>query len=234
MEQTDADLTRVMVIGAHPDDPEFGAGGTIAKMADAGKEITYVIITAGDKGSHDPNVRPGQLATQREEEQRNAGKVLGVKHFIFLRYPDGILEPTLELRARIAHLIRQHKPHIIFAIDPWRHYQLAPDHRAAGFAALDGLWAAREWYIFPEQLVGDEEPWRVSQVYLYWTDQADHFEDVGCTIERRIEALTCHKSQIRTEPEKLAERIRERCRNAAKESGQDMEYAEAFKLIKFQ
>ena len=126
------ELKRVMVIGAHPDDPEFGAGGTIAKLAAQGKEITYVLITSGDKGSHDPNVRPGQLATRREQEQRNAAAVLGVKEVIYLRYPDGILENTLALRARLAHLIRLHKPHILFAIDPWRHYQLAPDHRAAG------------------------------------------------------------------------------------------------------
>ena len=225
------ELTRVMVIGAHPDDPEFGAGGTIAKLAAQGKEITYVLATSGDKGSHDPNVRPGQLATRREQEQRDAAAVLGVKEVIYLRYADGILENTLALRARLAHLIRQHKPHILFAIDPWRHYQLAPDHRAAGYAALDGLWAAREWHIFAEQLYGDEEPWRVSQAYLYWTDNADHFEDISETIDKKIAALACHASQVGTDTEKLDARMRERAQAVGEP--QNMTYAEGFKLIKF-
>jgi LmbE family N-acetylglucosaminyl deacetylase len=228
---SEEEMTRVMVIGAHPDDPEFGAGGTIAKLAAQGKEITYVLATSGDKGSHDPLVRPGQLATRREQEQRNAAAVLGVKEVIYLRYPDGILENTLALRARLAHLIRQHKPHILFAIDPWRHYQLAPDHRAAGYAALDALWAAREWHIFAEQLYGDEAPWRVSQAYLYWTDNADHFEDISDTIDKKIAALACHVSQVGTNTERLDERMRERGKAEGEALG--MEYAEGFKLIKF-
>ena len=228
---TDAEMTRVMVIGAHPDDPEFGAAGTIAKLAAQGKEITYVLATSGDKGSHDPNVRPGQLATLREHEQRKAAAELGVKEVIYLRYPDGILENTLALRARIAHIIRQYKPHIVFAIDPWRHYQLAPDHRAAGYASLDGIWAAREWHIFAEQLNGDEAPWRVSQCYLYWTDNADHYEDISDVIDKKIAALACHSSQVGTDITQLGERMRER----AKEVGEphNMAYAESFKLIKF-
>lgn len=228
---TEEEMTRVMVIGAHPDDPEFGAGGTIAKLAAAGKEITYVLITSGDKGSHDPNVRPGQLATLREQEQRNAADVLGVKHVVYLRYADGILENTLALRARLAHIIRQDKPHIIFAIDPWRHYQLAPDHRAAGYASLDALWAAREWHIFAEQLYGDEAPWRVSRAYLYWTDNADHFEDITDTIDKKIQALACHVSQVGTDIRQLDERMRERARLTGEPH--NMPYAEGFKLINF-
>jgi LmbE family N-acetylglucosaminyl deacetylase len=225
------DLKRVMVIGAHPDDPEFGAGGTIAKLAAQGKEITYVLATSGDKGSHDPNVRPGQLATRREQEQRDAAAVLGVNEVIYLRYPDGILENTLALRSRLAHLIRLHKPHILFAIDPWRHYQLAPDHRAAGYAALDALWAAREWHIFAEQLYGDEEPWRVSQAYLYWTDNADHYEDISDTMDLKIAALACHASQVGTDTAKLDARMRERSKSVGE--AVNMAYAEGFKLIKF-
>lgn len=224
-------LDRVLVIAAHPDDPEFGAGGTIAKWAAAGKQITYVLLTSGDKGSRDPTIRPGQLATNREEEQRAAARTLGVEQVIFLRHPDGILDNTLELRRQLAHLIRTHKPHIVMAIDPWRHYQLHPDHRAAGYAALDGVWAAREWHIFAEQLIGDEEPWRVKEVYLFWTDSADYYEDVTATIDRRIAALTCHVSQVGTDHAKLDERIRERARKVGEKY--DVEYAEEFKRIQF-
>ena len=107
-----------------------------------------------------------------------AAAELGVKDVVFLRHPDGILENTLELRRQLAMIIRQYRPNIVVTIDPWRHYQLHPDHRAAGQAALDAVWAAREWYIFPEQLVEDAEPWRVKEVYLFWTENADYWEDI--------------------------------------------------------
>jgi len=228
--QTQEDLSRVMVIAAHPDDPEFGCGGTVAKWAAEGKQITYVLFTSGDKGSHDPAIRPGQLAALREKEQRKAAEVLGVENVVFLRYADGVLENTLALRGQLAGIIRHHKPHIVLAIDPWKAYQLHPDHRAAGYAALDAIWAAREWNLFAEQLVGDEDPWRVREVYLFWTDYADHWEDITSTIGARIQALSCHVSQVGTDLEKLDERIRERARAAGKEQGFD--YAEAFKRIK--
>lgn len=231
MTNTTESLDRVMVIAAHPDDPEFGAGATIAKWALAGKEIMYVLLTSGDKGSKDPNVRPGQLATQREEEQRAAAEEIGIKEVIFLRHPDGILDNTIELRRQIAHLIRKYKPHIVLGIDPWRHYQLHPDHRAAGFAALDGVWSAREWHIFGEQLVGDEEPWRVKEIYLFWTDNPDYFEDVTETIDRRIAALSHHISQVGTDRQKLDERMRERLKKVGEKY--EVEYAEEFKRIQF-
>lgn len=224
-------LNRVLVIAAHPDDPEFGAGGTIAKWAAAGKEITYVLLTSGDKGSKDPAIRAGQLASQREAEQRAAARVLGVREVIYLRHGDGILEYNLEIRRQITNLIRLHKPHIVMAIDPWRHYQLHPDHRAAGYAALDAVWSAREWHIFPEQLIGDEEPWRTKEIYLFWTDHADYWEDTTSTIDLRIAALACHVSQVGTDTAKLDERIRERARKVGEQPG--YEYAEEFKRIQF-
>ncbi len=221
---------RVMVIAAHPDDPEFGCAGTIVKWAQSGKRITYVLLTSGDKGSHDPDLRPGRLATMREEEQRAAAKELGVHRVIFLRYPDGILENTMELRRQLSALIREHRPHILFTIDPWRHYQLHPDHRAAGQAALDATWSAREWYIFPEQLVGDMEPWRVKEVYLFWTDEPNYWEDITCCIEARISALARHASQVGLDIEKLADRIRKSAQEAGRAPG--YRYAEAFKRIR--
>jgi LmbE family N-acetylglucosaminyl deacetylase len=219
---------RVLVIAAHPDDPEFGAGGTIAKWAAQGREIEYVLLTSGDKGGRDPSVRPGQLATRRENEQRSAATALGVRNVTFLRYPDGLVENTLTLRQRLSEIIRRRKPHILLAIDPWKTYQLHPDHRAAGFAALDAVYAAREWNIFPEQLDGDEEPWRVREIYLFWTDNADYWEDVSDTIAARIDSLCCHESQVGTD--RLDKRIRERCAAVGERCGHA--FAEEFKLIK--
>ena len=224
-------LDRVMVIAAHPDDPEFGCAGTVVKWAQAGKKITYVLLTSGDKGSHDPDLRPGQLAALREEEQLAAARELGVEQVIFLRHPDGLLENTLELRRQLSNLIRQHKPHILVTIDPWRRYQLHPDHRAAGQAALDAMYAAREWHIFPEQLVGEVKPWRVQEAYLFWTDSADHWEDISESIETRISALARHASQVSLKMEKLAERIRNWTHEMGEEAG--YEHAEAFKRFQF-
>jgi LmbE family N-acetylglucosaminyl deacetylase len=227
--------TSAMVIAAHPDDMEFGCGGTIAKLAEEGKKITLLLLTSGDKGSHDHTLRPDKLADRRETEQRAANAALGVEKVIFLRHPDGLLENSMFLRRQLAQIIRQEKPDIVFAIDPWRHYQLAPDHRAAGQAALDAVWAAREWNIFPEQLTNGEEPWRVKEVYLFWTDHADHYEDVTTTLAKRIDALACHVSQVGEDRERLDTRMRERAQKTAEEGGEataGFTYAEAFKKLK--
>ncbi len=231
MTEPSSELQRVMVIAAHPDDPEFGCAGAVLKWAQAGRHITYVLITSGDKGSHDPDLRPGQLAARREGEQRAAAADLGVRDVIFLRRPDGLLENTLDLRRELAALVRRLRPHIVVTIDPWRPYQLHPDHRAAGQAALDAVWSAREWYIFPEQLVEGVEPWRVRQVYLFWTDQPDYWEDISSFLEQRIAALMRHVSQVGTDPEKLAERVRQRAREAGEKPGYAA--AEAFKRFEF-
>ena len=224
-------LNRVMVIAAHPDDPEFGCAGAIVKWAQAGKQVTYVLLTSGDKGSHDPDLRPGRLAARREQEQRAAARELGVADVIFLRHPDGLLENTLELRRELASLIRHAHPQIVITIDPWRHYQLHPDHRAAGQGALDAIYAAREWNIFPEQLVDNEDPWRVSEAYLFWTDNPDYWEDITCCMDARLSALAHHASQVGVDNTQLAERIRQRAREAGEKPGYAS--AEAFKRLAF-
>jgi LmbE family N-acetylglucosaminyl deacetylase len=220
-----------MVIVAHPDDPEFGCAGTVIKWAQAGKKVTYVLLTSGDKGSHDPDLRPGRLAGVREVEQRAAARDLGVEEVIFFRYPDGLLENTLELRRRLASLLRHHRPHILMTIDPWRHYQLHPDHRVAGQAAVDAVYAAREWYIFPEQLVNDIEPWRVRELYLFWSDNPDYWEDICCCIEARVAALARHASQVGLDVDKLTERVTKAAKDVGEKAG--FEYAEAFKRFQF-
>ncbi len=226
-----ASIERVMVIAAHPDDPEFGCAGAVLKWAQAGRHITYVLITSGDKGSHDPDLRPGLLAARRESEQRAAAHDLGVHEVIFLRRPDGLLENTLDLRRQLADLVRRLRPDAVLTIDPWRHYQLHPDHRAAGQAALDAVWSAREWYIFPEQLVEGVEPWRVKQVYLFWTDNPDYWEDISGCMEQRLAALLRHVSQVGSDPATLIERVRQRAKEAGEKPG--YEYAEAFKRFEF-
>ncbi len=218
----------VLVIGAHPDDPEFGCAATVAKWAAMGRRVDYLLLTSGDKGSHDATRHPGAVAAQREQEQRAAARELGVHKVIFLHYPDGLLENTLELRRQVCGWIRRLKPDAVLAIDPFRRYQLHPDHRAAGMVALDAIYAAREWYIFPEQLLG-EEPWRVNDVYLFWTENADYWEDVSDSIDRRIAALGQHDSQVNGRIESLGEHIRAAAQETGKAKG--YAFAEAFKHI---
>jgi LmbE family N-acetylglucosaminyl deacetylase len=223
---------RMLVIAAHPDDPEYGCAGTVAAWAAEGAEVTYLLLTSGDKGSKDPSIRPGALATRREKEQRLAADELGVGDLMFLRHPDGMLENSMALRREIAGVIRERRPTAVFTIDPWRHYQTHPDHRAAGMAALDAVYAAKEVNLFPEQLVHGTEPWRVKEVYLFWSDAPDHWVDVSGTIGRRVAALLRHASQVGKDRKGHGAWIRKSAREAASKAGLACEYAEAFKLLK--
>lgn len=227
-DQVTAEPKRVLVIAAHPDDPEFGCAGTIAKWADQGYEVHYLLLTSGDQGNRDRTVHPSEMAHLRETEQRAAAEVLGVRSVKFLRYPDGLLENNMDLRRRLCGLIRRYRPHIVVTIDPWRPYQLHPDHRAAGFGALDAVRGTHSWNLFPEQLNG-AEPWRVKEVYLFWTGAPDHWEDVSDYMDLRIAALRRHASQMRNRADSLEARVRQ----ASSEVGQPLgyRYAEAFKRI---
>lgn len=224
---------RVLVVAAHPDDPEYGCAATVAKWASEGREVTYLLLTSGDKGSKDPRVRPGELATRREIEQRDAAARLGVREVIFQRHPDGMLENGMAMRREIAGIIRRCRPHLLLTIDPWTRYQTHPDHRAAGQAALDAAYAAKEVYLYPEQLVGGIEPWRIREAWLFWSENPDRWEDVGCCIGRRVAALRRHASQVGGDPKRLAEGIRTAARAVAKKGKQPFEYAEAFKVLRW-
>ncbi|MEL7674938.1 MAG: PIG-L family deacetylase, partial [Chloroflexota bacterium] len=149
-------LNRVMGIFAHPDDPEFFCGGTFAKWAAEGREVIFVLATSGDKGSGDFSLTSEALVQMREAEERAAAAQLGVQDVIFLRYPDGELQPTLDLRRQLTRLIRLKRPDIVVTNDPTARwygttYLNHPDHRAIGDAALDAVFpAARDHLNFPE------------------------------------------------------------------------------------
>jgi LmbE family N-acetylglucosaminyl deacetylase len=222
---------RVLVVVAHPDDAEYGCAATVAKWTAEGREVSYLLLTSGDKGSKDPRIRPGQLAARREREQRSAAASLGVREVIFHRHPDGMLENSMALRREIAGVIRSRRPHLLLTIDPWRRYQTHPDHRAAGLAALDAAYAAKEINLFPEQLVDGVAPWRIRAAWLFWSESPDHWEDVGSCIGRRIAALRRHASQVGRDPKKLAAEVRTRARETARRGSQTFSYAEAFKVL---
>lgn len=214
--QNDGQIGRVLGVFAHPDDPEFFAGATFAKWAQDGADITFVIATSGDKGSADPEMTHERLAEIREHEEREAAAALGVKDVVFLRYKDGELFPTLDLRRDITRLIRMKKPDIVVTLDPtvfWRRNGGInhPDHRAIGAATLEAVFpTARDRLNFIEH-ERDEglETHKVSTVYIAGAAEPNMTVDVTDAIERQIESLRAHKSQI-SNMDKMAERIRER------------------------
>lgn len=219
---------RVLVIGAHPDDNEFGAGGTVAKLVKQGWEATYIICTNGNKGSHDPEISSYRLSEIREVEQRAAADALGVKRVIFLRYNDGELEPTLALRSEIAFYLRYFKPHYVFTHDPWKHYMLHPDHRAVGFATIEAIVSARDHLFMPGLGQIGFGLWRPEALFLWAAEQPDHVEDIGETLELKLASLREHHSQL-DNADGWQDRVRQRSQELAESHG--YEAAEAFRKL---
>jgi LmbE family N-acetylglucosaminyl deacetylase len=207
---------RVMGVFAHPDDAEFFAGATFARWAADGAEITFVLATSGDKGSSDPEMTSEKLAEIREEETKKAAQALGVKDVVFLRYKDGELFPTLELRRDITRMIRLKKPDVIVTLDPTRFWYETrginhPDHRAIGAATLESIFpTARDRLNFIE-LERDEglEPHKCLTVYIAGAEEPTLTVDVTGCIDVQVKALLEHKSQI-GDADKLYERLYER------------------------
>jgi LmbE family N-acetylglucosaminyl deacetylase len=225
---------RVLVIVAHPDDPEFGAAGTCAVWAAEGAEVTYVIVTDGSKGSPEEDMTREKLIALREEEQRQAAEAAGVKQLVFLRQPDGEVSNTYELRELLVRQIRKFKPDVIFTHDPTTRIFSARslnhrDHRIVGDTVLDAVFPlARDRLNFPEHEAEGLTPHKVLDVFLIFTDQPNYWVDITATVDKKIKALQAHKSQI-GDPDKLAERIYERTRAAAEHVS--FEYGEAFRRI---
>jgi len=227
-------IERVMVVTAHPDDSEFGAGGTVAKLVKEGREVTYVIVTNGNKGSSDRTMTPERLAKIREEEQRNAARTLGVARAEFLSYPDCEVEDTRTLRRDVTRQIRKWKPDLLIAQNPRRTYNLGGshrDHRIAAGVALDCVYPlARDHMAFPE-LLPEYEPHKVRQVYLMQWENPQLVVDIGDFMDLKLKALACHASQF-ADFAAVERRVRERSAELGKPKG--YAYAETFDQIVIQ
>lgn len=230
--------SRALAIGAHPDDIEFGCGATLAKWATAGCEIHHLVCTDGSKGTWDPTTDITKLVAVRQDEQRAASRALGGKgEVVFLGWTDGELESGLRQRWEIAYWIRKIKPDVLLGHDPWKRYRLHPDHRNAGFLAVDGVVAARDPFFFPEQ---GEEPHRPSAMLLWEADEPDHVEDAAGFEDVKLAALLEHRSQLRStmhidDPDARAEvdAFRSRMLERLAEHGElaGLALGEAFKLM---
>jgi LmbE family N-acetylglucosaminyl deacetylase len=194
---------RVLVVAAHPDDIEFGAAGTVARWVSEGAAVHYLLMTRGDKGSDNPAADPVALAAQRVGEQRAAAAEIGVVAVDFLDEPDGQVEPSLRLRERVTRAIRAFRPEIVMSHDPtvlfvnneWINH---PDHRAVGTVVVDAVFpTARDPLNFPEHLVAGLAAWKVAELFLWSTNEANQLVDIGATLERKIAALAHHASQFR-------------------------------------
>jgi LmbE family N-acetylglucosaminyl deacetylase len=207
---------KILIILAHPDDPEFFCGGTISRWVQSGHQVIYWLLTCGDKGTKDLSLEPDELCCIRQQEQKAAAKILGVEDVRFLNYPDGYLVPDINLRRDITRIIRIIRPDILVTCDPQTLFTLSaglnhPDHRAAGQATLDAVFpSARDHLSFIELWKEENlEPHIVREVWVCGTLQPDITLDVTDAWETKIRALYEHKSQI-GDPEKLAERMRNR------------------------
>jgi LmbE family N-acetylglucosaminyl deacetylase len=225
------DKADVLVIMAHPDDPEFSSGATIARLVKEGKKVVYVICTAGDKGSADRMMTPARLVEIRMAEQRAAAAVLGVADVIFLGHPDQALEADAELRKELVRLIREYRPDLVITHSPYQRYiWWHRDHRQCGEAAMDAIFPyARDHMAYPDLLARGYEPHKVNEVWLAGAEDANYKSDITGTFPLKVEAVKCHRSQVEADFLERIDRLKARASAAAE--GEEFFMAEAFKRV---
>jgi LmbE family N-acetylglucosaminyl deacetylase len=229
---------KILVILAHPDDPEFFCGGTLAHWARAGHEIAYVLLTCGDKGFNPAthaDMTPEMLCGIRSGEQQSAAKVIGVKSVHFLGRADGYLIPDLDLRRDVVRVIRQHKPDILVTCDPQTLFATYginhPDHRAAGQVVLDAVFpAAGNLTFFPELIDEGYPPHMPKEVWCSLTNQPNTTIDVTDMWDIKLNAILEHKSQVQ-DPAQLIERLK--ARRTEDSTDENPRYEEKFRVVKY-
>ncbi len=229
---------RALVVAAHPDDVDFHAGATVAKWSAAGCCVSYVVCTDGSKGTWDPGVDRAELVHTRQLEQRAAAAAAGASgQVVFLGWPDGELDSGLRQRSQVASWIRRLRPDVVLGHDPWKRYRLHPDHRNAGFLAVDGVVAARDPLFFDEHALAHHRP---QAILLFEPDEPDHAEDVTGFDGAKIAAIESHASQFETtlrisddDAGEQRSAFRERVRGRLVADGQrvGVTHAEVYKLI---
>ncbi len=229
-------VERVLIIMAHPDDPDFTCAGTTARMAHQGIEVTYMILTNGDKGNHNPEITRNQLIAMRKIEQRNAAELCGVKQVLFMGEEDGFLRPTRSIRKRVTREIRRIRPQLIICPHPDRYlvgegYINHPDHRNAALVALEAIFPAADNPMFyPDMADEGYLPHKISQLYVSGHDDPNVKVDITDVVELKIDAILCHKSQI-AKPEEARTRWPERW--GEKQPDDSMRYFERFRCMTF-
>jgi LmbE family N-acetylglucosaminyl deacetylase len=232
----DSEVQRALCVMAHPDDVDFGSAGTVAAWVKAGIEVSYLLITDGDAGGFDPSVPRHEIAGIRRAEQTAAAEEVGVTDLTFLGYPDGRLQPTLELRRDISRVIRQKRPDRVLCQSPDRNYGRIfashPDHLAAGEATLCAVYPdARNPFTFTELMDEGLEAWTVREVWMGARETPNHFVDITHTVDMKLAALRRHVSQL-PDAEATMARVRQWVTATAQAAGlPDGSAAEAYHII---
>ena len=223
---------RALVVMAHPDDIEFTCGGTVAQLSDDGWHVTFCLVTSGDKGTKDPMLGPADLGALREAEQEAAASELGIRRCIFLRVPDGHVEDGSEFRGQLVRVLREVRPDLMITWDGYRGFNHR-DHRTVGIAALDAVFPlSRNANSYAEQVATGVEPVRVNTVLLAGSNEPNFFVDVSDQLERRIDALLRHASQVQApNREEMVKRMQQRSQQAAR-SGR-IPWSEGFRRLTF-
>jgi LmbE family N-acetylglucosaminyl deacetylase len=222
----------IMIVSAHPDDAEFGAAGSVAKWVDQGQTVVYIVCTSGDKGTSDRRLTSEMLVRIREEEQRQAAALLGVKQVVFLGYRDQELEDTPDFRKAIVRQIRLFRPHTVVTSDPYRRYIWHRDHRIVGQVVLDAIFPyARDYLAYPDLIEEGLEPHKVAEALFYAAEDVNYRSDITATFEKKMAALHCHASQVKAFGSNGLEAwMRERCQEMA--ADEPFALAEAFHRVK--
>ena len=233
---SDEEIKRILVVMAHPDDCDFGAGGTIAQWTAKGIHVSYCIITNGDQGGEESGIPLEEMPKVRQKEQRDAGKALGVTEIQFLNHRDGWLIPTIELRKEIVREIRRAKPDRMVIQSPERNWDRIgashPDHLAAGETAIQAVYPdARNPFAFTDLRAEGFEPWRVREVWVTGSPNPNHFVDITDTFDKKMAALNAHVSQTahNKELENMVRGWGER--NAQSQGLPEGRIAEIFKVV---
>lgn len=226
----------VLGVAAHPDDLDFGSSGTMAKFARGGTDVYYLILTDGSCGSEDRTMKREVLRDMRRKEQRNAGKVVGLKDVFFCDFPDGTLQNSLEVKREVVKMIRKVKPDVVISMDPSLLYSARrgfinhPDHRAAGQAALDAVFPlARDHMSFPELLAEGYEPHKTKTMLLTNFDSSNYAVDITAMLDQKFQAIAAHVSQVPKDLTQMRTRFTEWAAIAGKPYG--YKYAETFMRI---
>ena len=193
---------KILVILAHPDDPEFFCGGTISKWIKEGNSVHYLLMTHGEKGINANFNESHNIVGIREQEQLEAGKILGVESIAYLDFIDGMIVPDLKARKEVVSAIRDIMPDVVVTCDPTNYYMNGtyinhPDHRAAGQIVIDTVFPAvqNELY-FPDLVEAGLQPHFIEEVWISLPKDVNTVIDVSETWADKMAALEAHKSQI--------------------------------------
>jgi LmbE family N-acetylglucosaminyl deacetylase len=231
-----AEIERVLVVMAHPDDVDFGAAGPVAKMTDAGIEVVYCLVTDGQAGGFDPTIPRDEMASIRRQEQTKAAAEVGVTDLRFLGHMDGTVEASMRLREDISAVIRSVRPQVVITQSPIRDldstYRSHPDHTASAEAAMCAVYPdARNQFAFPGTSCAELEPWETAEVWITFAGEGAEPVDITAQLERKVQALMMHRSQHR-DPEGMEARVRTWWQEIARGHGMpEGSSAEAFRVV---